>query len=53
MILSILLELWDEDREGRFYRIPGSDVWEWLQLHQHDYDEVDSLYLHHDICGGE
>ncbi len=33
--------------------ITGPCLIEWLYVIQHDFDEVDALYLDFDICGGE
>lgn len=48
---NLIDSLWDEGRE-LCHMIPGASLGEWLSLVQHDYDEVDRLYLDHDTIGG-
>lgn len=40
---------WDGTRG---HELPGACVGEWLGYFQHDYDDVDRLYIDHEIIGG-
>ena len=38
---------WDEDTW-----LPGSDIWEWYGLREHDYDAVDRMLIDGETIGG-
>lgn len=49
---TVLVEsLFDKGNQGN-EMIAGPNLLEWLHLVQHDFDEVDSVYLDHDVIGG-
>jgi hypothetical protein len=49
---NLIDSLFDCGEGGLSFLLPGSDLGEWLCLIQHDYDEVDRLYLDYETIGG-
>ena len=46
----LLLSLYEYD--GCFHWLPGVSLWEWLDLREHDYDEVDRFIIDLETIGG-
>lgn len=43
--------LWDWG-EGEVQKVPGVCLVEFINLAQHDYDDIDRLYIQHETIGG-
>ena len=48
---EFLEHCWDRDI-GILSGLPGHSLTEWFALHEHDWDEVDSIYTDHETQGG-
>lgn len=49
---NLLNSLWDWDGEYN-RRLPCQSTYEWLMYVQHDYDEIDRMYVDSESIGGE
>ena len=52
-VWDILLDsLWDDNGRGTDL-LPGTSWLEWMWLSKYDYDDVDYLYIDHEVIGGD